>query len=563
MKIIGINYLSESSVCLLDRGKIISSVSEERINRKKNWYGLPEKSIKYILNKNNLEINDIDYFVTSGISAIDKSVPDNKIYLNKINEIKTSKLNFYRKKRQIAFLKQRFKHEKKVIHIRTKNLLDRLKFKYKKLKVYDHHLSHAASAYFNSGFKDCFAITIDGWGDNSSSKIFHFKNGIYNEISSTPTIDSLGYFYGSITKLLGFKPHQHEGKILGLAAYGNQNKIISEISEMIKYDSSKKIFKGCYEKGYYQSTFDNKNLSVLLKKYSTKDIAASTQLILEKTITKCIKDLSKDKINLALAGGVFANVKLNQKIKELKNVKDIYIFPNMGDGGLCVGGAQLLYHEKTKKKPKKIKNMYLGHNFSNLEISKELKKYQLSFIKLNQIEKKIAELLSQKKVIAHFNNKMEFGPRALGNRSILCSASDKSINNWLNKKLKRTEFMPFAPIILKRKIKDYMYVNNLNDYMFMTMTCKCKKIMTKKAPAAVHIDDTARPQIIDKYINPRINLVLENYYKITGVPVLINTSFNMHEEPIVCSPGDAIRGFLDGQLDYLVLNDYLIKKKDK
>jgi carbamoyltransferase len=560
MKIIGINYLSESSVCLLDRGKIISSVSEERINRKKNWYGLPEKSIKYILTKNKIKLKDIDYFVTSGISAIDKSVPDKKIYSSKIKEIQVSNLNLNKKDKQIAFLKQRFKHEKKVIHVRTKNLLNKLKSKYKKLIIYDHHLSHAASAYFNSGFKDCFVVTIDGWGDNSSSKIFYFKDGNYNEISSTPTIDSLGYFYGSITKLLGFKPHQHEGKILGLAAYGNQKKIINEISEMIKYDSNKKVFKGCYENGFYQSTFDNKNLRVLLKKYSVKDIAASTQLILEKTITKCIKELSKDKINLALAGGVFANVKLNQKIRELKNIKNMYIFPNMGDGGLSVGGAQLLYHKKTKNKPKKIKDMYLGHNFSDKEILKEIKKYQLNFLKFNKIEEKIAELLSQKKVIAHFNDKMEFGPRALGNRSILCSASDKNINNWLNKRLKRTEFMPFAPIILKSKIKDYMYVNNARDYLFMTMTCKCKKIMSKKAPAAVHVDDTARPQIIDKYINPRINLILENYYKITGVPILINTSFNMHEEPIVCTPGDAIRGFIDGQLDYLVINNYLIKK---
>lgn len=560
MLILGINYLSESSVCLIKDGNLKYALSEERINRKKNWYGLPEKSIKYILTKNKIKLKDIDYFVTSGISALDKSVPDKKIYSSKIKEIQVSNLSFNQKEKQIAFLKQRFKHEKNVIHSRTKNLLNKLKSKYKKLKIYDHHLSHAASAYFNSGFKDCFTVTIDGWGDNSSSKIFYFKDGNYNEISSTPTIDSLGYFYGSITKLLGFKPHQHEGKILGLAAYGNQKKIIDEISKMIKYDSKKKVFKGCYENGLYQSTFDNKNLTVLLNKYSVKDIAASTQLILEKTITKCIKELSKDKINLALAGGVFANVKLNQKIRELKNIKNMYIFPNMGDGGLSVGGAQLLYHEKTKNKPKRIKDMYLGHNFSDKEILKEIKKYQLNFLKFNKIEEKIAKLLSQKKVIAHFNDKMEFGPRALGNRSILCSASDKNINNWLNKRLKRTEFMPFAPIILKNKIKDYMYVNNVKDYLFMTITCKCKNIMRKKAPAAVHIDGTARPQIIDKYINPRINLILENYYKITGVPVLINTSFNMHEEPIVCTPGDAIRGFIDGQLDYLVINNYLIKK---
>lgn len=561
MRIIGINYLSESSVCLLENGKIIFSLSEERLNRKKNWYGLPLKSINYILKKKNLKYSDIDYFVTSGVSAIEKSVPDHKIYNFRIQKILNSKLSSSKKKIQINFLKDRAKHEDNVINKRTKKLLYELKKKFKNLKIYDHHLSHAASAYFNSGFKECICLTIDGWGDNSSSKIIHFKNGKYKQISSSATIDSLGYFYGSITKLLGFKPHQHEGKILGLAAYGNKSIKIKEISEMIDFDTKKKVFLGNFEKGFYQSTFNNNNLKHLLKKYSKKDIACCAQQTLEKVVLKCVKSLSKNKINIALAGGVFANVKLNQKIKELKNVKNIYIFPNMGDGGLSVGGAQLLYFEKKKKPPKVIKSMYLGNRYLNNEIIAETKKHKLDLIYTNNIEKKIAELLAQGKVIAHFNNEMEFGPRSLGNRSILCSALDKNVNDWLNKKLKRTEFMPFAPVILEDKAKDYLKIKKLADYKFMTITCNCKKKMLKQAPAAVHIDNTARPQVVNRTSNLRLALILENFYKITGTPILINTSFNMHEEPIVCSPNDAIRGFIDGKLDYLVLNNFLFKKK--
>ena len=235
----------------------------------------------------------------------------------------------------------------------------------------------------------------------------------------------------------------------------------------------------------------------------------------------------------------------------------------MGDGGLAVGCAQLCYYDKTKKIPKKIKNVYLGSKFNNDDIIKSVKKFKLNYSSYKNIEKKIAYLLSKEKVVAHFNDKMEFGPRALGNRSILCSAKDPKINTTLNKKLKRTEFMPFAPIILKNFAKDYFKIHkrDLEIYKYMTLTCPCKKKMIKLAPAAVHVDQTARPQIVDFKTNKRIYKILKEYKKITNVPVLINTSFNMHEEPIVFTPEDAIRGFLQSRTDNLVLNKILISKE--
>jgi carbamoyltransferase len=558
MKIIGINYLSESSVCLLIDGKLVSAISEERINRKKNWYGIPYVTINLILKKFKLKYSDIDYYVTSGSSVIDKSVPDLKAYKEKIIKIDNSNIKKDIKLRQIRFLKKRLKHEDQVINLRTKKILSSLKKKFKNLIIYDHHRLHAASACYSSGFKKSICLTIDGWGDNSSSKIFTFENGNIAEIASTPTIDSLGYFYGSITKLLGFKPHQHEGKVLGLAAYGNKKKLIKEIVNMISYDKKNKKFIGNYEGGIYQSTFDNNNLNFIKKKYSKEQIAYSAQYALERAVLDCVGSLSKTKINLTLAGGVFANVKLNQKIKQLKIIRDMHVFPNMGDGGLAVGGAQLCYFLKTKKKPKKINSMYLGNEYSEKEILNEIKKYKLNYSKPKEIEKKIALILSEGKVVAHFNGKMEFGPRALGNRSILSSASDPNINKTLNDKLSRTEFMPFAPIILDKHAKNYFYINKLSDYKFMTYTCDCKKLMLKEAPASVHIDKTARPQIVLKNENLRLSKILIEYKKITKISALINTSFNMHEEPIVCSPSDAIRGFLRGNLDHLVLGNYLV-----
>ena len=261
MNIIGINYLSESSVCLIRNGKLVSAISEERINRIKNWYGIPYKTIKLILDQNKMKYSDVDYFVTTGISVQKKNVPQFEAYDEKKKKIIESNLSKKKKNIQLNFLKKRMKQEDQVINIRTKNILQKLKRKFKNLLVYDHHFSHAASACFSSGIKDSYCLTIDGWGDNSSSKIYKFKNGIFNQIASTPTIDSLGYFYGSITKLLGYKPHQHEGKILGLAAYGRNKKIAKEIINMISYDSKSNQFVGNYEKGLYQANFDNVNLN--------------------------------------------------------------------------------------------------------------------------------------------------------------------------------------------------------------------------------------------------------------------------------------------------------------
>lgn len=563
MKIIGINYLSESSVCLIEDGIIKYAISEERLNRKKNWYGIPYESINKLLKDTNNKLKDISHFATHGLTSLNKILPDYEYVKKKIDSVRNSNLDDKTKKKQIIFLKKRIAHENYVINTRTKNTISEIKNKFKNLKVYDHHTSHAASAAFNSNFLNCYCLTIDGWGDDASAKIFSYNKGKFIEISKSSSLDSLGYFYGSITKLLGFKPHQHEGKILGLAAYGNPRKSQKDMSKLISYDKKNKRFIGHYEKGIYQANFANSNLKYLTKKYSTEDIAAGAQYLLEKLVLECVRSLSPNKFNLALAGGIFANVKLNQKIKDEKKVKEIFIYPNMGDGGLSVGAAMLCYHEVTKKIPKSSINYYLGPMYNNTEILTAIKKFKLKCSKPKYLEKKIAELLIQEKVIAHFNQRMEFGPRALGNRSILCSAKNSNINSSLNNRLHRTEFMPFAPIVLESEAKKYFKINNeMSDYHFMTFTCDCKKIMSIKASAAVHIDNTARPQIINEKTNSRLSKILKEYYKLSKIPVLINTSFNMHEEPIVCSPTDALRAFVDGKLDYLVINNFLIEQNE-
>ncbi len=560
MRILGINYLSESSVSLLENGKIKYSISEERINRIKNWWGNPFKSINYMLKDLNLKIKDIDVISTHGLIGINKKMPLENEFETKKAEIHKSKLKKEQKNRQLKNLKSRYYHERKVV-IRTKKYLLELKKKFKNLEIHDHHDSHAATAYYFSGWEECHVLTIDGWGDQCSSKFYYAKKGNLREITSSYTLDSLGYFYGSITKLLGFKPHQHEGKILGLAAFGNGSKAYKDIAKMISFDKEKNCFKGNYEKGLYIASFKNTNLNFLLKKYSKKDIAAATQKRLEDVVLDFIKFNLKKKTKLALSGGVFANVKLNQRISEIEKIEKIFVFPNMGDGGLSIGAAALSFYKRKKYFPKKIDNMYLGPKFSNNEIFKEIKKYKLTALKVKNSSKFIAKQISEGKVIGLFQGRMEFGPRALGNRSIIVQAKDVSVNDWLNKKLRRTEFMPFAPITLKNdKNKYYKDIKKKEPCMkFMTITVDCKKKALTNFPAAVHIDKTARPQLIDKKYNSFLYDLILNYKKITRSGTLINTSFNMHEEPIVCSPKDALRAFKLGNLDYLFIGNYILK----
>jgi carbamoyltransferase len=561
MLILGINYLSESSVCLIKDGNLKYALSEERINRKKNWYGIPYLSINKLLKDCNLKINEIDYITTHGISALNKKVPNLKDFEIKKNKIKKSFLNSKSKKFLIKKINERMDHEKNVIHKRTLDILKELKKKFKKIEVYDHHKSHAASAYYFSNFNQCYSLTIDGWGDDASSKLFYCSNGEMKEIRRTPTIDSLGYFYGSITKLLGFTPHKHEGKVLGLAAYANPKKAYKEISKLILFNKKTLNFEGLTDKGVYLPSFNNPNLKYLLKKYSKAEIASATQKRLEDVVVQYIKSISTKKFNLALAGGVFSNVKLNQKISEIKNINNIYVFPNMGDGGLSVGSAALCMNEKKGIKRFKYENMYLGPKCSQRISKKKIKQFKIKEIKLSskKLYSHIGKLLNNNKVIALVDKRMEFGPRALCNRSIICSAKDSKINEDLNKKLKRTEFMPFAPVVLKQDYSKYFYYSekkHINTFN-MTITVKCKKITERKAPAVVHVDCTARPQIIDKKINLNMYNILKSYQKLSKIPILINTSLNVHEEPIVFDENDALRAFKSSNLDYLLIDKSL------
>jgi len=302
----------------------------------------------------------------------------------------------------------------------------------------------------------------------------------------------------------------------------------------------------------------NKGIYKIINKFKREDVAAGLQKNLEIEFLKFLEYWMKKtkQTNICLAGGLFANVKLNQKIQEI--AKDIFISSHMGDGGLGVGA--IFTHLSNCKK---LDSLYLGNEYTDEFIKYVLDKSKINYSIPTNLAKTVASLLSKNNVVVLFQGKMEFGPRALGNRSLLYRPDDPKVNDWLNKKLNRTEFMPFAPVVLIEDAKKCFKKININSQpaKHMIMTYECTDWMKKNCPGVVHIDGSARPQLIDKKVNPVYYNIVKEFKKITGLPCIINTSFNMHEEPIVCSPKDAIRAFMDSKLDYMVMNKYLIEVK--
>jgi carbamoyltransferase len=296
--------------------------------------------------------------------------------------------------------------------------------------------------------------------------------------------------------------------------------------------------------------------------WSNMDLAWAIQYILERDVTRLIERTIPhiDGQPICLAGGVFGNVKLNKLIKEMR-FGQIFVQPAMGDSGLAFGGPLYQLGQEGSLRPYRLENVYLGPAFSDDEMEAAIRREGLEARRYDPVEPKIAELLAAGRVVARFNGRMEFGPRALGNRSILYHCGDASVNDWLNKRLDRTEFMPFAPATLEDELSKSF--ENLagaeHTAEFMTITTDCTPWFRRTCPAAVHVDGTARPQIVSRRTNPSFHRILEAYRALTGIGTVVNTSFNMHEEPIVCTPEDAVRSFVRGHLDYLAIGPFIVE----
>lgn len=570
MIILGISDGDDAGSCIVRDGKLVSAVNEERLNRKKQSIGFPYLSIGEVLRISNVDASEINGVAVAAFREDFNVEPiENRGWFGtsddpgkRVKKVLASALSPYLGRYGVA---RKFYHRMQVRISRDRKigiprLLNQMGI-LAPIRYFNHHLCHALPAYYTSGFDNAVTITLDGGGDGCCSHVYLNKGNSFEQLFALDSFHSIGNFYSYVTHISGFKASIHEGKITGLAALG-QPIYKEKFAELIAYREGEIVNLGNL---YHQSAI-RKIRKMLPEGFKLEDLAASIQWILEdiavQYITYWIKRSGAKKV--ALSGGVFANVKLNQMIASIPDVEEIYIFPHMGDGGLSVGAAYAMYREAPDRDGChiRIENVYLGAEYSDHEIQKELDTAGISYGHKADVEKDIAGLLADGKVVARFNGAMEFGPRALGNRSILYQGTDPTVNDWLNKKLDRTEFMPFAPAMLPEYVPEcfHMIKAGAHAAKFMTITFDCTKWLREKCPAVVHVDGTARPQLVFKQESPSFYKIIDEYRKLSGIPAIINTSFNMHEEPIVCTPKDAIRSFQQGQLDCLAIGNFLVTK---
>jgi len=558
---IGICNDETSSACLFLDGKLIAAVSEERFTRKKMDNSFPFKSIDYLLSFCDKKIEEVD-IAYAWAKSFDPNLINNYLERDKLNNT--------------AEAKDIFRERIKFDNLRDKKGLNEMIDWYKKSKPIDsfnhfyHHEAHAASCTFLSPFNNGICITVDGVGDFESLTIWKFdrlkKTKPLEKIYSSTTSDSLGYFYGRITGLLGFKPMRHEGKITGLAAHGDPIKALPLMKKMIDFEDGKIIGKlGKFFKPYFQPY--NKELIKAIEKYEKEDIAAAAQEHIENLLTKLITyQFAKNNIttaNLMCAGGVFGNVKITQKLKELPIIKNIFVQPQMGDGGLCIGAAALSQNLKGYQ-IEPLSDVFLGPSINVEDFTKKFENdEEVSISKPDNLIDSICDDLLSSNVIGLLRGRMEFGPRSLCNRSILFKTSDKKINHNLNKRLDRTEFMPFAPVIREERAKEAFegYKNSDLTLEYMTSTIDCTDYFKSASPAVVHIDQSARPQIIKKEKNSFIWDLLVKWENLSDEPSLVNTSFNSHEEPIICNAEEAIKALKNNIVDIVYIEDYRVQKR--
>jgi len=426
------------------------------------------------------------------------------------------------------------------------------------VQYFDHHLCHNAGAYFASGFDACYAVSIDAFGDCFSSRIYQCANGHMSLVRTLPAFHSPAHHYAHVTALLGFIPTRHEGKVTGLAAFGDPTQTGRIIGQRLRYSESSRA---PVVDGYYQRP-ELEYLRGALAGFSKEDIAAGVQHVLEEVATRYIKDNVGDprSTSIVLSGGVAANVRLNQKVREL-GFRNLYVFPHMGDGGLAAGAcyaANANAAGAARNQP--LTDVYLGSGYTDDEIERALRASGFTWHRSDALEREVAAYVADGKIVARFNGRMEYGPRALCNRSILYRCDDPEVNTWLNQRLKRTEFMPFAPVMLRedapRFLKNYDPAASIAA-SYMTITYDVTDECQQRAPAIVHVDGTARPQIVDRDVNPSMFGILTEYKKLRGFSIMVNTSFNMHEEPIIRTPEEAVESVKQAELDVLAIGDYI------
>jgi len=571
---LGINFLhSDTSACIFKGNNLIAAAEEERFTRIKHTSNFPINSINYCLSEARVDISKIK---TISINSNPLSSLNRKIFY------------IVKNPKSLRLALSSLKNINKKISIRKliQNIDQKRKFN-GKIKYIDHHKSHIASSLFFSNFDECVNVSIDGFGDFASCAWGAYKNGKSKIDNRIYFPHSLGIFYQAITQYLGFKNYGDEYKVMGLSSYGRP-KFIDEISKIVysttngfeldlKYFEHQKkniIKKNVNGQLEYDNLYSKELINLLGKERNPnhlitdkhKDIAKSAQFVYEKIFLNLLNYLYKKyKIrNLTLSGGCIMNSVANGKILKKTPFTNIYIPPNPGDAGGSIGSAVTSLKRKINKNIILKNYSYLGNKYSSKDIERyilsnnELKKFKIE--KNNEIDliNKTASFLTESKIIGWFQGRMEWGPRALGNRSILADARNPKIKDIINLKIKRREsFRPFAPSVLSEFSNDWFEIKKEVPYMSEVYPVKSEK--QKILPAITHVDGTGRLQTVKKQDNKIYYELIFKFYQLTTVPVILNTSFN-ENEPIVRNPQEAIDCFLRTNMDILVLEDWIIRR---
>jgi carbamoyltransferase len=603
MYILGISaYYHDSAASLIQDGQIIAAAQEERFNREKHYSQFPKNAILYCLQEANITINDLDYIVfydkplikferiletylseaPKGFDSFIKAIPvwiKDKLYLKET--LAREFANIYDKEQT----KKEIKKQKSIIK--------------SKLKFSEHHLSHAASAFFPSPFEKAAILTIDGVGEWTTTSLAYGDGNSIKIIKELTFPHSLGLLYSAFTYYLGFKVNSGEYKVMGLAPYGKPiyTELIKSHLIDIKEDGSfhlnMKYFN--YTTGLSMTSQAFHELFGTPPRESETeitqremDIAASLQKVTEEVMIKLARFAKQETgaSNLCLAGGVALNCVGNGKILQENIFDDIWIQPASGDDGASLGAAYTLYHLELNQSREispnqdSMQGSFLGPSFSNTDIVNYLQQIDASYEMLDEstLLSTVAKAITQEKVIGWFQGKMEFGPRALGHRSIIADPRSPQMQKILNLKIKyRESFRPFAPSILREKVNEWFCLDADSPYMLLVAPIQDdKKIDTtnttnisgfdalsiprSQVPAITHVDYSARVQTVQEETNPKYYRLIKEFERLTNCPILINTSFNVRGEPIVCSPQDAYDCFMRTQMDILVLENCILYK---
>ncbi len=566
MYILGIScYFHDSAAVLLLDGVVVAAACEERFTRVKHDSAFPKKAIQFCLKKAGIQSQDLSYVVFYEKPFLKFE----RIFLNAIHYAPRS-LKFYTESMKKWFFE----------HTWVKaNIVSELKISSKKVLFSEHHISHAASAFYVSPFENAAVLTIDGVGEWTTAS-WGIGKGIHLEQKEEIRFpNSLGLLYSAFTYFCGYEVNDGEYKLMGLAPYGKP-KYYEKIKKIVhtKNDSSFEIdgsyFSYPYSlNGVYTKKFEeefgkkNDNPEEIIEYYA--DIAASIQKVTEEIIVDIAKYVRKKTgfKNLCYAGGVAFNSVANYKVLKESGFDDIYIQPSAGDAGGALGAASWVYHQVLgNKRTFVMRDAYLGEEEDDEQIISTLKKVGASYKKLSdaKIIDVVSEKLTQKKVIGWVQGRFEWGPRALGNRSILADPRSFEMKELVNKKIKfREAFRPFAPSMLFENAYEYFDIKKSDSapFSFMLYVAPVKKNKRIVLGAVTHEDGTARPQFVKREINSKYYDLINSFYKKTSTPVILNTSFNLRGEPIVNTTAEAYKTFMKSGLDSLVVGNYFIEKK--